>query len=110
MEEILTIQETADLLKMSYNTVYARKLDWGFFKMDGVRGWRIYKRDLDRNRQKENNNSRLRAQIGKEKQQCRSEKQKMASGKLTSQRRAASEFDVLVARLKRNKHKSFTIK
>ncbi|MDY0488041.1 DNA-binding protein [Pasteurella multocida] len=87
---------------MSYNTVYARKLDWGFFKIVGIRGWRIYKRDLDHNIEKENNNSRLCVQIGKEKQQCRSEKQKMASGKSISQRRTASEFDVLVARLKRN--------
>ncbi|MFC1121845.1 helix-turn-helix domain-containing protein [Pasteurella multocida] len=102
MEETLTIQETADLLKMSYNTVYARKLELGFFRIGGIRGWRIYKRDLDRNIQKENNISRLCVQIGKEKQQCRSEKQKMASGKSISQRRTASEFDVLVARLKRN--------
>ncbi|HHE3465060.1 helix-turn-helix domain-containing protein [Pasteurella multocida] len=102
MEETLTIQETAALLKMSYNTVYARKLELGFFKIVGIRGWRIYKRDLDRNIEKENNNSRLCVQIGKEKQQCRSEKQKMASGKSISQRRTASEFDVLVARLKRN--------
>ncbi|MDC4235859.1 DNA-binding protein [Pasteurella multocida] len=87
---------------MSYNTVYARKLELGFFKIVGIRGWRIYKRDLDRNIKKENNNSRLCVQIGKEKQQCRSEKQKMASGKSISQRRTASEFDVLVARLKRN--------
>ncbi|WP_077175865.1 helix-turn-helix domain-containing protein [Pasteurella multocida] len=103
MEETLTIQETADLLKMSYNTVYARKLELGFFKIGGIRGWRIYKRDLDRNIQKENNISRLCVQIGnKEKQKCRSEKHKTASGKSISQRRTASEFDVLVARLKRN--------
>ncbi|MFC0988617.1 helix-turn-helix domain-containing protein [Pasteurella multocida] len=102
MEETLTIQETADLLKMSYNTVYTHKLELGFFKIGGIRGWRIYKRDLDRNIQKENNISRLCVQIGKEKQQCRSEKRKMASGKSISQRRTASEFDALVARLRRN--------
>ncbi|TNH06507.1 helix-turn-helix domain-containing protein [Testudinibacter sp. TR-2022] len=103
MEEALTIKQAAKLLNLSYNTVYARKRDWGFFQMAGVRGWRVYKSDLDRQRQKENNSSRLCVQVGEqEKRKCRSEKTKTVSGKLISRHRQGSAFDALVKRLKKS--------
>ena len=36
-----------------YSTVYNNRSNWGFFKVAGVRGWRIYKTDLDKIRQKQ---------------------------------------------------------
>ena len=53
MPETLTIKDVAKLLKLSYSTVYNNRSNWGFFKVAGVRGWRIYKTDLDKIKQKQ---------------------------------------------------------
>nr|WP_288533290.1 helix-turn-helix domain-containing protein [uncultured Haemophilus sp.] len=53
MPETLTIKDVAKLLKLSYSTVYNNRSNWGFFKVAEVRGWRIYKTDLDKIRQKQ---------------------------------------------------------
>ena len=66
--EILTIKEAAKLLNLSYNTVYARRLEWGFFRVPGVRGWRIYRADLDRQVKKANNAHRKGVYVDPQKQ------------------------------------------
>ena len=55
----LTIQEVADLLNLSYSTVFAHRLKWGFFQMEGSRAWRVFREDLDRCRKRKNNVIRL---------------------------------------------------
>ncbi|MGZ0008655.1 helix-turn-helix domain-containing protein [Burkholderia gladioli] len=40
----LTLQEAADLLSVSYSTVYSRKNELGFFKIGGI--WRVWLSDL----------------------------------------------------------------
>lgn len=104
MEETLTIRDVARCLNVSENTVRKNKKKWGFFQMEGSRLWRVFESDLDRNRKKEEDTSRLCAQVGDklEKRKCRSEKTKMACGKLTSPHRMASDFDAAVKRLTRN--------
>ncbi|MBS6026316.1 helix-turn-helix domain-containing protein [Haemophilus pittmaniae] len=109
--EILTIKEAAKLLNLSYNTVYARRLEWGFFRVPGVRGWRIYRADLDRQVKKANNAHRKGVRVGDKHNKeylCRSAKTSTASGKLTLQRKPASVFDRVVARLTNALRKSCT--
>ena len=101
--EALTIKQAAELLNLSYYTVYAHKQDWGFFQMEDSRVWRVYKSDLDQKRKKQNNTIRPCDRVGdKEKTKCRSEKIKTVSGKLTLPHRVASEFDAGGKRLTRN--------
>ncbi|WP_439239100.1 MULTISPECIES: helix-turn-helix domain-containing protein [Lonepinella] len=101
-EKALSIQEVADLLNVSYITVYAHRLKWGFFQMEGSRMWRVFRSDLENNRKKQNNSSRLCVQIGDspmENKLCRSEKTNTVFGKLTLPHHSANDFDVLVKRL-----------
>ncbi|THA05472.1 helix-turn-helix domain-containing protein [Rodentibacter pneumotropicus] len=103
MEETLTIKQVAKYLNLKERTVRNHIYDWGFFKMAGSRVWRVYPSDLVKNRRKENNMRRLCVQVGdSEKRKCRSEKTNSAYGKSILPRRAASEFDAVVKRLKRN--------
>ncbi|WP_077500273.1 DNA-binding protein [Rodentibacter rarus] len=103
MEQTLTIQEVAKELNISESSVRKHRLEWGFFRMEGSRIWRVYPSDLVKNRRKENNIRRLCVQVGdSEKKKCRSEKTNSAYGKSILPRRAASEFDAVVKRLKRN--------
>lgn len=105
MNEALSIKEAAEYLNLSYQTVFHHRYQWGFFKMKGSRLWRVHKTTLDQNRETLNNVSRLCVQVGDktmEKQKCRSEKIKAASGKLTLPHRTASEFDAVVKRLTKN--------
>ena len=108
MGETLTIKEVAKLLKLSYSTVYNNRSNWGFFEMEGVRGWRIYKTDLDKIQQKKNNVRRSGVRIGDKEKQCRSAKTNMAFGKSTLQRRQGNALDRLVARLTSGLRKSCT--
>ncbi|TCJ96189.1 hypothetical protein EV694_1741 [Volucribacter psittacicida] len=102
MEQALSIQDVADLLKMSYSAVYNNRERWGFFRMEGSRIWRIYKADLEKNRKKQNNVCRLEMQVGDKELQCRSTKKQMVSGGLISERRVAKELDTLLKQLKGN--------
>ncbi len=108
MEEALTIKQAAKRLNLSYSTVYQQRLNWGFFRMNGSSVWRIYPSELDRNRQEMQNTSRLGVLVGDKEKKCRSEKTKMASGKLISPHRTASEFDAVVKRLTKNSHNKCT--
>lgn len=108
MSETLTIKDVAKLLKLSYSTVYNNRSNWGFFKVDGVRGWRIYKTDLDKIRQKQNNVVRSGVRIGDKERICRSAKTNMVFGKSTLPRRQGNELDRLVARLTNGLRKSCT--
>ncbi|HHF5142753.1 TPA: helix-turn-helix domain-containing protein [Haemophilus influenzae] len=106
MEQTLTIRDVAKCLNLSETTVRKNKLKWGFFQMEGSRMWRVFKSDLDRNRnrKKAENLSDLYAKVGdtQEKQKCRSAKIKMACGKSILPHQAASEFDAVVKQLTKN--------
>lgn len=58
-ERTLTIKEVADLLNLSYSTVFAHRFKWGFFQMEGSKAWRVFREDLDRCRKRKNNVIRL---------------------------------------------------
>lgn len=51
-ERTLTIKEVADLLNLSYSTVFAHRFKWGFFQMEGSKAWRVFREDLDRCRKR----------------------------------------------------------
>ncbi|MGV6989617.1 helix-turn-helix domain-containing protein [Testudinibacter sp. P80/BLE/0925] len=103
MEKALTINDVAEMLSLSYGTVYNHRYKWGFFKMEGSRIWRIYQSDLEKNRKKQNNVCRLEMQVGdKENPKCRSTKHQVVSGGLISERRAVRELDALLKQLKKN--------
>ncbi|QIA76702.1 helix-turn-helix domain-containing protein [Rodentibacter caecimuris] len=103
MEQTLTIQQVAKELNISETSIRKNLINWGFFRMEGSRVWRVYPSDLVKNRRKENNMRRLCVQVGdSEKRKCRSEKTNSAYGKSILPRRVASEFDAVVKRLKRN--------
>lgn len=95
----LTIKEVADLFKLNYSTVYAHRIKWGFFQMEGSRVWRVFPDDLENARKKKNNVIRLvRSATNKQgDEQCRSIKETMSIG-LTLPHQVANELDRLLAR------------
>ncbi|OOF50703.1 helix-turn-helix domain-containing protein [Rodentibacter trehalosifermentans] len=103
MEQTLTIKEVAKELNIGETTIRKNLLNWGFFRMAGSKIWRVYPSDLEKNRREENNMRRLCVKVGdSEKRKCRSEKINSAYGRSISPRQAASEFDAVVKRLKKN--------
>ena len=72
--------------------------------MEDSRSWRIYPSDLDQGRKNRNNVCRLEVQIGNKEIKCRSIKNQVVSGGLTSQRRADKELDTRLWRPKINNH------
>ncbi|MCI5763149.1 helix-turn-helix domain-containing protein [Actinobacillus porcinus] len=96
----LTIQEVADLLNLSYRTVYSHRFRWGFFQMEGSRVWRVFENDLEKCRKKKNNVIRLVRSANNKKEGgveiCRSIKEEISIGS-TLPPRVASELDRLLA-------------
>lgn len=101
MEQTLTVKQAAKLLNLSYSTVFARKIEWGFFQMESSRIWLVEKSVLEQCKKKKNNLCRD-MQVGDftEKRKCRSENRKMAYGKSILPRRAEKELDALLKQLK----------
>ena len=93
-ERALTLREAAALLRVSYNTVYARREELGFFQIGSV--WRIWPDDL-KAAVREEYNKRRPARTEQEKEPCLSVSAEMSIG-LTSERQAASAFAARVAR------------
>lgn len=94
-DRTLTIKEVADLLNLSYSTVFAHRLKWGFFQMEGSRAWRVFREDLDRCRKRKNNVIRLVGLTDKKdggKDRCQSTKEAILIGS-TLQHRVANELD-----------------
>ncbi|WP_279572044.1 helix-turn-helix domain-containing protein [Volucribacter amazonae] len=101
--EILTIREAAKYLNYSYNTIYNKREKWGFFKMEGCKGWRIKKSDLDLMIQTAQNTSRLGVWVGDKEKTCRSGKtKKVEYGKLISPHQTGNEFVALLTQVKKN--------
>lgn len=60
IERTLTIKEVADLLNLSYSTVFAHRFKWGFSRWKvRKRGERVFREDLDRCRKEKSNVIRL---------------------------------------------------
>ncbi|OOH92159.1 DNA-binding protein [Pasteurellaceae bacterium 15-036681] len=95
--ETLSIKQVASILNVSYGTVFNHRHQWGFYKMEGSRLWRIDKTDLDLLKKRSNNDRGLVLSVGEEKL-CRSEKEE-TSITLTSIPLAVKELDALLKRL-----------
>ncbi|WP_233445544.1 helix-turn-helix domain-containing protein [Paraburkholderia caribensis] len=93
-ERAITLREAAALLRVSYNTVYARREELGFFQIGSI--WRIWPDDL-KAALRQDYNTRRQARAEKEKEPCLSVSAEMSIG-LTSERQAASAFAARVAR------------
>ncbi|BFU60731.1 MULTISPECIES: helix-turn-helix domain-containing protein [Rodentibacter] len=94
-DRTLTIREVADLLNLSYNTVFAHRLKWGFFQMEGSRVWRVFREDLDHCRKRKNNVIRLVGLTDTKnggKDRCQSSREAMYIGS-TLQHQVANELD-----------------
>jgi len=92
-ERAITLREAADLLRVSYGTVYARREELGFFQIGSV--WRIWPDDL-KAAVREEYNKRRPARTEQEKPACLSVSAEMSIGS-TSELQAEREFAALVA-------------
>ncbi|MFP3638146.1 helix-turn-helix domain-containing protein [Paraburkholderia sp. SIMBA_054] len=104
-DRALSIKEAAQLLRVSYGTVYAHKEQLGFFRIGAA--WRVWPDKL-KERAGEYNQPRP-AQTELEKHECPSESAMApTSGTLTSARQAAAELDNLLARPTARRLRSIT--
>lgn len=95
--EALSIKQVANILNLSYRTVFNHRHKWGFYKMEGSRLWRMDKTDLDLLKKRSNNSRGLALSVGEEKL-CRSEKEE-TSITLTSTPLVVRELDELLKQL-----------
>ncbi|WP_432757122.1 helix-turn-helix domain-containing protein [Burkholderia cenocepacia] len=100
----LTLKEAAALLGVSYATVYAHKVDMGFFRIG--RQWRIWPEKLKTTT--EYNSCRPARTEPKEKKCHSVSATARTSGTLTSARQVASELDNLLARPTKRRLRSIT--
>ena len=106
-ERALTLREAAALLRVSYNTVYARREELGFFKIGSV--WRIWPDDLKKAVGRQDYNESRPARVELEKNACLSANARVpTSGTSISARQAAAELDKLLARQTKRRRRSFT--
>ncbi|GAB1661259.1 DNA-binding protein [Mannheimia haemolytica] len=95
--ETLSIKQVANILNVSYWTVFNNRHRWGFYQMDGSRLWRVDKSNLDLLKKRSNNDRGLALSVGEEKL-CRSEKE-VTSITLTSTPLVEKELDALLKQL-----------
>jgi hypothetical protein len=106
--ECLSVQQVADLLHLSYATVYEKRKAMGFFRLPGSRVWRITRQRLAQLTETNENRPRLSLRVDGE-NACQSAKIKNpVSTSLTSARQAAKELDVLLKRPTARKLRSIT--
>ena len=103
-EKALTLKEAAALLGVSYSTVYAHKLDMGFFQVGNQ--WRIWPERLKAPAEY-NSDRPARTETRSEKCQSVSATGR-TSGTSISARQAAAEFDKVLEQLKGRKRRSCT--
>lgn len=96
MDQTLTIKEAAEYLNFSYHTVFHYRHKWGFFRMNGVRGWRIHKKDLDQHKKRSNNDPQVNS-VGRYQKDklCRSSNE-MTTGGLILLHQVEKELDGLL--------------
>ncbi|MBE2895758.1 helix-turn-helix domain-containing protein [Pasteurellaceae bacterium HPA106] len=71
-DEILTMQQAADYLKLNYHTVRNHRESWGFFIVSGTsRSWRVLKSVLDKKVNQHYDCNRSASLVGKENNSCR---------------------------------------
>ena len=101
-EKALTLKEAAALLGVSYSTVYAHKLDMGFFQVGNQ--WRIWP---DRLRTPTEYNSERPARTEQRSEKCLSVSAKgRTSGTSISARQAAEEFGKVLEQVTGRKRSS----
>lgn len=106
--ECLSVQQVADLLHLSYATVYEKRKTMGFFRLPGSRVWRITRQRLAQLTETNDNRPRLSLRVDGE-SKCQSAKIKNpASTMSTSARQAVSELDALLTRPTAQKRKNIT--
>ncbi|WP_442793991.1 helix-turn-helix domain-containing protein [Paraburkholderia sp. HD33-4] len=93
-ERALSLKEAAELLGVSYSTVYAHKKEMGFFQIGSQ--WRVWPEKL---RFATEYNSTRPARTERRSKKCQSEgATARTSGTSTSARQAATELDNLLVR------------
>lgn len=100
-QKALTLKEAASLLGVSYATIYAHKVDMGFFQIG--KQWRIWPEQL--RAVTEYNKRRPARTESKEKWPSQSA-MSPTYGTLTSARQAAKELDKLLTRPTKRKHRN----
>jgi excisionase family DNA binding protein len=100
----LTLKEAAAMLNVSYATIYALRVDMGFFQIG--KQWRIWPEKLKT--VTEYNSSRPARTEPKEKKWHSVSATAQPPGTLTSARQVASELDNLLARPTKRRLKSIT--
>lgn len=97
-DEILTMQQAADYLKLNYHTVRNHRESWGFFIVNGTsRSWRVLKSVLDKKINQHYDCNRSASLVGKEDNSCRYSNVAKHGG-LTSPRQVVKELDDLLGR------------
>lgn len=104
MDRALTLKEAAALLGVSYSTVYAHRLEMGFFQVGNQ--WRIWP---DRLKVATEYNPNRPARTDPRSKKCQSENAKVrTSGTSISARQAANELDSLLVRPTERRLRSIT--
>ncbi|WP_244283869.1 hypothetical protein [Paraburkholderia caballeronis] len=104
-ERALTLKEAAALLRVSYDTAWTNRVQWGFFKAGRV--WRVWPNTLRERLQ--GYNPPLTGAGGKEKEACQSAGAKaLTPGSSISARQAAAELDKLLAQPIERRRRSYT--
>ena len=99
----LGLKEAAQLLRVSYSTVYAHKKELGFFQIGSV--WRVWPETLQN--ASKHYNERRPAQTEPKGKACQSESAAVSTLS-TSAHQAAKEFAALLARRTEKKRRNIT--
>lgn len=107
LERALTLKQAAEILNVSYQTIYAAR-ERIAFRLPGGTIWRVWPSSLAALGEKRNNLTRLTLRVGGE-NECQSAKiQPPALGGSMSARQAASELDDLLGRKTAKQRRSTT--
>jgi excisionase family DNA binding protein len=102
-DRALSLKEAAALLGLSYSTVYAHKLEMGFFQVGNQ--WRVWP---DRLKSATEYNSDRPAQTEPRSKKCQSESAKVVSGISISANQAVDALDKRLARPTERRLRSIT--
>ena len=104
MDKALTLQQAADLLGLSYQTVFARRHEIGF-RLEGCRTWRVWPSRLEEITKPRYNVTRIASAGNNRSVICQSD-YVTASGMSISARQAAKELDTLLAQRTKKQRRS----
>src|SRR5690606_19235068 len=105
-EKALTLKQAAEVLGLSYQTVFARRREIGF-RLPGCRKWCVWPSRLEEISRPRYNVTRI-ASVGIDRSTSCQSDCVTASGTSISARQAAKELDTLLARRTKSRRRNIT--